>query len=238
MSISARQQEHLIKLAEKNRKRIKINCAFCSKEIETVPYKLRITKNICCSRSCSSKFYSATRDVSAENNPNWKGGTQKYRNRYLSRHAQVCKNCKKTFYKSILQSFCGKKCSSQAKQLDVGKAAFTKVFHSYKKNALNRGLVFELSKDDCYSIMKQNCHYCGVKPSKIFTVKRRDGRKGNGPFVYNGMDRLDSMFGYTKENTVTCCHKCNRAKWDMSYEDFLNHILAMYHHNFGGKDHA
>ena len=37
---------------------------------------------------------------------------------------------------------------------------------------------------------------------------------------YNGIDRLDSSLGYTKDNIVTCCKICNYAKNKMKFEDF------------------
>ena len=40
----------------------------------------------------------------------------------------------------------------------------------------------------------------------------------------NGIDRIDNNIGYTKENSVPCCEICNKAKRDMSYNDFINYL--------------
>jgi len=44
----------------------------------------------------------------------------------------------------------------------------------------------------------------------------------------NGLDRIDSTKQYTKENTVSCCKRCNHAKNDMSVSEFKNHINKIY----------
>jgi hypothetical protein len=52
----------------------------------------------------------------------------------------------------------------------------------------------------------------------------------NGDFIYNGLDRVDSMKGHTPDNVVPCCYRCNCAKNNMSFNDFISHIEKMYEH--------
>ena len=40
----------------------------------------------------------------------------------------------------------------------------------------------------------------------------------------NGIDRLNSIIGYTIENCVPCCEKCNLMKSNYSENEFLDHI--------------
>lgn len=40
--------------------------------------------------------------------------------------------------------------------------------------------------------------------------------------IYNGIDRIDNAKGYTIENSVTCCKRCNFAKRNMSYDEFIS----------------
>lgn len=47
----------------------------------------------------------------------------------------------------------------------------------------------------------------------------------------NGIDRIDSEVGYTKENTVPCCKYCNTAKNTMSYNEFIEWIKRVYKHS-------
>ena len=46
--------------------------------------------------------------------------------------------------------------------------------------------------------------------------------------TYNWIDRIDSDLWYTKDNVVTCCRYCNRAKMDLKQDEFLNHIKRIY----------
>lgn len=48
----------------------------------------------------------------------------------------------------------------------------------------------------------------------------------------NGIDRIDSNIGYTKENSVSCCKFCNFAKHTMSESDFYKWIRRVYEYNF------
>ena len=50
----------------------------------------------------------------------------------------------------------------------------------------------------------------------------------NGPYVYNGVDRVDNERGYSLENCVPCCKFCNRMKRDLGKKEFLEHIKNIY----------
>lgn len=70
----------------------------------------------------------------------------------------------------------------------------------------------ELTKDDIYEITKYKCYYCNNTNYKNQI----------------GIDRIDSVIGYTKNNKlVACCGICNNMKKDMILEDFYNHILKI-----------
>ena len=49
------------------------------------------------------------------------------------------------------------------------------------------------------------------------------------------VDRIDSSKGYTLTNTQSICKRCNTAKWDLTEEDFLNHIANIYVKSCQGK---
>jgi len=68
-------------------------------------------------------------------------------------------------------------------------------------------------------ITQKDCYYCGEKP---FGEAKHPAYNGN--YIYNGIDRVNSTKGYINSNIVPCCKICNRAKSNMSYEDFLNWI--------------
>lgn len=45
------------------------------------------------------------------------------------------------------------------------------------------------------------------------------------------MDRKQGDIGYIKENLVTCCLKCNKAKNTMNYLEFKNYIQTLIEFN-------
>ena len=105
-----------------------------------------------------------------------------------------------------------------------------RTINSMKQSARIRKLVWELSKDQALLLMSQNCHYCGEPPTNITVYKNKPD---SVPFHYNGLDRLDSLQGYTTENVVPCCKHCNLAKHTMSVVEFKTWICRTYIHMFG-----
>ena len=85
-------------------------------------------------------------------------------------------------------------------------------------------------------LSKSKCRYCGLEHSKIIEDRlseRSDGKKlSDNVIKINGIDRIDSNVGYTKNNSVTCCKYCNFAKHTMSEDDFYKWIRRVYEFNF------
>lgn len=78
---------------------------------------------------------------------------------------------------------------------------------SYKCQAKNRGYSFDLTKEEFESFWQQPCNYCG---GSIATI---------------GIDRVDNTIGYTLDNCVSCCSRCNRMKLEISEEEWYDHML-------------
>jgi hypothetical protein len=108
---------------------------------------------------------------------------------------------------------------------EYGLATFNQVFKSYKLNAKNRGFEFQLNKEKFNKLTHQNCFYCGCEPSNICISQSE-----NGDYIYNGIDRIDSTKGYTEDNVVTCCRRCNEAKMSETQPDFLSWIDRVHSH--------
>lgn len=85
-----------------------------------------------------------------------------------------------------------------------------------RKNAIERGRVFELSYDDFVSFTTtRNCHYCG----NIVTWAEHTPEKIANGFRSN-LDRKDNSVGYIVGNLVVCCWECNNAKSSrLSYDE-------------------
>lgn len=107
--------------------------------------------------------------------------------------------------------------------LPAGESAKYKVISTYKRRAKNRSLTFNLPSDEIDALLNGHCHYCGKTPGNIC----KHG-KGNGVFVYNGIDRKNNDIGYESENCVSCCGLCNMSKRHQCYEDFLNWVAKVY----------
>lgn len=112
-----------------------------------------------------------------------------------------------------------------------GAAGFTCVWHNYKNNAKNRGIVFAVTKEELRALTQQNCSYCGTIPcqvSKVIGPKISQRVLDHSIYIYNGVDRIDSSIGYFVENLVTCCVTCNKMKMALGVAEFLAHIVKIY----------
>lgn len=103
---------------------------------------------------------------------------------------------------------------------------YNKRIAAYISKAKKHGLEWNLTYEDCVCLFSLSCTYCGIASSNHVTYK------GEEKF-YNGIDRIDSNKGYTKDNVTTACVTCNKAKNDLSLEEFINWI-ARIHLRLGG----
>ena len=108
---------------------------------------------------------------------------------------------------------------------ELGEAAFNDLYSSYKRGAEKRDLIFELSESEFRLLTSSNCFYCNKEPSQS---RRKSKKRMNGLYIYNGIDRVNNEVGYTLENCVPCCKKCNQGKSDMKFDEFLNWISIVY----------
>lgn len=70
----------------------------------------------------------------------------------------------------------------------------------YSKHAAKtRNIEFSLTRQEYISVVgSASCFYC----------------QGSLPVTGSGLDRVDSSVGYTKNNVVPCCGRCNWTKGD------------------------
>lgn len=108
--------------------------------------------------------------------------------------------------------------SNKARGLPPGEASFNSLFGAYKVGAVERNLIWQLTKKEFRTLTEQDCVYCGAAPSQIYKAN-----ECNGVYVYSGVDRRDNSKGYTIENCQSCCKTCNYWKKDLKEEDFIAH---------------
>jgi hypothetical protein len=140
--------------------------------------------------------------------------------------------CKRCGNEKIISSQCLKNgdnitcgCGNPFKKKEYGEASFNRLVRHYKKSAKERNLLFSLDNEYFKKLTKSRCFYCGCEPNQ--TVK---ADKENGDYTYNGIDRLDNNVGYIKSNCVPCCNNCNKAKNDITFEEFITWVFRVHTH--------
>lgn len=116
-----------------------------------------------------------------------------------------------------------------SRKIAPGEAAFNFLFSKWKLGAARRSIEWALSKDHVRKLARQNCFYCGAAPSYV----SRHG--GNGVFLYNGLDRVDNLRGYTPANVKSCCGRCNDWKCNYTETEFLAHVFRIYNISISGR---
>jgi dihydroxyacid dehydratase/phosphogluconate dehydratase len=102
--------------------------------------------------------------------------------------------------------------TAHPRTLPKGVAAFNRMFWKYKDNAKKRARPFTLTKEEFRKLTRQKCHYCGRTATLI---------------QCNGIDRVDNALGYSLNNCVACCKKCNYMKRVMLVNDFIKHAAQI-----------
>lgn len=104
------------------------------------------------------------------------------------------------------------------------KAAYKNLFNNLKSSCKRINRVCSISLKRAIDLYSSNCYYCNSAPSNVYKSPNLSALN----LKYSGIDRIDSTKGYTDKNTVACCFNCNRAKSDLSQQDFLNLIKNIY----------
>ncbi len=127
-----------------------------------------------------------------------------------------------------LRNGSSKSCGNCISVIDAG---LNQIFIRYKSEAKSNGRDFFLTQEQFKKLIQSNCDYCKRQPSN----KKKLKRKTLDYIVYNGVDRVDSSRGYTLDNCVPCCYKCNIAKSDMTRAEFFEWILEVAKQIAGNK---
>lgn len=155
---------------------------------------------------------------------------------------KICKNCKtfkslSSFYlrkelrsQNIYRSEC-KICEIQKAKLYIIKnpdraritgrkrmATPKGQFNRYRDSARRFKKTFTLDLEYFEKNITLPCYYCGSKQTDAISM---------------GIDRIDSKKGYSSENCVPCCKKCNLAKFTYSPKEFIGHIFKIANYQRG-----
>lgn len=106
--------------------------------------------------------------------------------------------------------------SKKARKRPDSEIRLSEIIRYYRRNDKVAGRVFDLTREEVHSLVSQFCRYCGVPGT---------------PYV--GLDRSDNKIGHTTANSVPCCATCNRAKLQMSVEEFYAWVERVYNHRKG-----
>ena len=116
------------------------------------------------------------------------------------------------------------------------------LYKRYKSSAARRSIAFNISLEDFINVAGKPCSFCGDGLSK-YSKWQEPWTQAKGRFITveekktyiitkTGVDRIDSKIGYVPDNIQPCCGNCNRAKMDLSQEDFLLLVEKIYLHRF------
>ena len=137
-----------------------------------------------------------------------KGYMNKFKYRCSCGHISVA--LLQSIQKGTRCTYCGYKGPRPNRRLRPYEA----VYNTFKQRTKH---LVQITYEDFFEIIKnQKCHYCfqNLKMSK-FNIANTNGS-------HSCLDRKDCDYGYTKENIVPCCPKCNygKGKW-YTYKEWV-----------------
>lgn len=108
----------------------------------------------------------------------------------------------------------------------IDKSKYRNIYITARKNALNRGIDFELSYDDFYEMVQRSKEKCTVSGIAFDFSFKKHGIHRRRPFAPS-IDRIDSMKSYSKENCRIVCVIVNMALNSWGDEPFLKMCKAV-----------
>jgi len=109
------------------------------------------------------------------------------------------------------------------------------ILNNQFRNSRLKKIWCNLTFEEFKKLSYWNCYYCWQEPNRIIEDRKTDSKKqwkiSNEIIKINWIDRINSNWIYTKENTVSCCKNCNTAKSIMTQEEFLKWVKKVYEFN-------
>lgn len=88
----------------------------------------------------------------------------------------------------------------------------SKHYREYADSAVRKNVEFRITLEEFSDIVTKPCYYCkSYKETEVI-----------------GIDRIDSLKGYTMGNIVPACQMCNIMKNNLTTKEFIDHIELLY----------
>lgn len=121
------------------------------------------------------------------------------------------------------------KCQKETSRKAQSTTPFNAHYCAVRTGANQRGIEWNLSKEEFNIITKQDCFYCGQPPIQDPTHGHNGGHGQHFcEYISNSVDRVDSKGPYRVENVVPCCRVCNFMKNKFSLELFFDKVEKIY----------
>ena len=96
---------------------------------------------------------------------------------------------------------------------DVFKDSGSTLYYLHMERVEKKNLTTDFDMDYYYKLKSHNCYICGKESNESHT---------------NGIDRIDSNFGYLKNNSLPCCSDCNYMKKNYKFNEFIYKLYQIY----------
>lgn len=171
-------------------------CTKCKIEKEESDFNKKSSKGDALRPRCKECYRLENRE--REKSQEYKDKKKKYR----EEHPDEDKERKRKYY--LLKG------DDIRRQSKIWRQTFTGRLHSYKMQAKNRNIGWEMTNEDFMSFWQKPCTYC------------------NSPIDTIGLDRIITTESYNINNVTPCCYQCNIMKMDYSILEFKNKIIEIY----------
>ena len=103
---------------------------------------------------------------------------------------------------------------------------FFRVYRKRKNDARRRKIKWNLPFKYFLYLSKKNCFFCDAEPNNEIS-KSIGVARSKKHIKFQGIDRIDSKLGYSKNNVLPCCWVCNKIKSNKNAREFLCHVQKM-----------
>ncbi len=166
---------------------VEITCSSCGKRFQVTPSRARNGAKFCSKRCHDIGLQKDPGDFTCAGCGEEKTADDFYTDNHAPRgRVARCKDC------------------YRAKQKNVINFKPYRREGAYKRDAIKRGLTYELTREQFMAFWRRPCSYCG---DEIQTI---------------GLDRVNNSIGYVDGNVVPCCRICNAMKSSMSAAEFVD----------------